>query len=192
MWIKAVVIGAIIIIIIIIIIILLPLLSATTTTTTTTTSYYHPGRKRKAGALERSPCIFTNINELGSSLASCSSHGVKDSSGDYSTCTVRGSTLHISGFSCKTLSKLQNDRAAGRTSLRDKSGSPGAMLQGLSDFLSSHRVGILVLENVDDILSSSSPNYESLLEELEQWQFIAAGRRYHYRITTHRDANVRI
>ena len=75
--------------------------------------------------------------------------------------------LHSSGFSCKDLSKLTKFRTEGRSSLPDASGTSGTTLAGLLAYLEAHLPEIVLLENVDDLLSPTSPNFDHLKKQLE-------------------------
>ena len=109
-----------------------------------------------AGA--KSACVFKDIGGLCNEMCECAVHG---------RCQVAFSRLHVSGFSCKDLSKLNKARDAGRSSLPDRSGTSGATLDALMRFVTAHMPPILVMENVDDLLSHTSSNFAFLLNELE-------------------------
>ena len=84
--------------------------------------------------------------------------------------------VHVSGFSCKDLSKLTKNRKAGRSALPQKSGTSGVTLSGLLELLEAHSRAIILLENVDDLLSTSSPNYAFVIKALERRGYISEAR----------------
>ena len=98
---------------------------------------------------------------MGESTSECGTHGCK--------CGVASSRFHSSGLSCKDLSKLNKARSShGRVSLSQGTGTSGQTLTGLLNGLKSHNFDILVLENVDDLHSTASNNYEYLVNALKQ------------------------
>ena len=84
--------------------------------------------------------------------------------------------VHVSGFSFKDLSKLTKYRKLGRAALPQKSGTSGVTLNGLLALLEAHSPAIILLENVDDLLSASSPNYAFVIKALEKLGYIAEAR----------------
>ena len=113
----------------------------------------------------RTPCMHPDIAGLCAAKCECVEHDGQ--------CHVRKSRLHSSGFSCKDMSKLHSDRGgACRNCLAHQSGTSGNTLAGVRDYCKAHRPEIVVLENVDDLLSSTSPNYEYLMKEFKELGYV--------------------
>lgn len=115
-------------------------------------SYVHQFLLRE----EDPACVFSNIQDLGASRAHCHTHD--------KTCTVPGPctghniTLAIAGFSCKDLSKLGRAYSEMKQCLKTGEGSSGQTLAGLLSYLSAHKVGAYLGENVDELEDHNSSN----------------------------------
>ena len=120
---------------------------------------------------QRTPCMHPDIGGLSGNKCTCMVHGAQEH--ETSQCFVRKSRVHSSGFSCKDMSKLHASRgSAGRNCLANQTGSSGNTLAGLIAYVKSHRPEILCLENVDDLLSSTSPNYQYLINEFKALGYV--------------------
>jgi site-specific DNA-cytosine methylase len=109
-------------------------------------------------------CVFKDIKDIHGETAPCSSHKVGDKD---KPCPVTSSRIHSSGFSCKELSKLNAQRVTkGRVALKAATGSSGITLQGLLGHAMNHTSEVLILENVDELMSAGSNNFSFLTSEL--------------------------
>ena len=114
---------------------------------------------------QHTPCMHPDIGGLCGTKCACVEHDGQ--------CHVRKSRVHSSGFSCKDMSKMHKDRGgAGRNCLANQTGTSGNTLAGLVSYCKSHRPEIVVLENVDDLLSATSPNYTYLMKEFRALGYV--------------------
>ena len=115
-----------------------------------------------AACVEGGSCVFKNITHMGKEKSSCSAHKAQ--------CAiptgVDGPVILSAGFSCKTLSPLSvMSKSEVPDAIKNRTGSTGTTLQGVADYCESHRVPLLILENVVEILNPKTTNW-SCLEQI--------------------------
>ena len=89
-------------------------------------------------------CMFDDMTSLPDLVAQCSVHG--------HACRVpTGTSLHVCGFSCKDLSKLNNNWSPPQKAvvLQKQLGSSGKTFAALTNFANKAKPKIMILENAD-------------------------------------------
>lgn len=111
-------------------------------------------------------CCFGDIETLGGRRAKCERHG--------RLCEVQSCFAFSAGFSCKSLSKLNTQRRSMTACLQQEIGSSGRTFCGLREYLRSHRPRVLVLENVEELISAGDGgNYTTLMQVLADLDYDA-------------------
>lgn len=98
-------------------------------------------------------CMFDDMTSLPDLVAQCSAHG--------HACRVpTGTSLHVCGFSCKDLSKLNNNWSPAQKAvvLQKQLGSSGKTFAALTNFANKAKPKIMILENVDELEDKGEPN----------------------------------
>lgn len=111
-------------------------------------------------------CLYPDVCELHHRATKCVKHG--------ECCEVRQADFFSAGFSCKSFSKLFKSRKLMGTALQQEIGSSGTTFGGVLRYLESHSPRIVVLENVEDIMSSSESNYPYLVEQFHRLSYDVA------------------
>lgn len=98
-------------------------------------------------------CMLDDMTSLPDLVAQCSVHG--------HACKVPTRTsLHVCGFSCKDLPKLNNNWSPSQKAmvLQKQLGSSGKTFAALTNFANKAKPKIMILENVDELEDKGEPN----------------------------------
>jgi site-specific DNA-cytosine methylase len=98
-------------------------------------------------------CMFEDMTALPGLVASCTVHG--------HVCKVPTRTnVHVCGFSCRDLSKLNNTWSAAEraTVLQKQLGTSGKTFAALTNFANKAKPRCMILENVDELDDKGEPN----------------------------------
>ena len=102
------------------------------------------------------PCCFGDIENLNRPTAYCCTH--------LKQCLIKHCNVFSSGFSCRTMSKINSAREEANTCLASGTGTSGTTFRGLASYLQAHRPPVLVLENVAEVTDGT--NYDTLMGTL--------------------------
>jgi hypothetical protein len=129
----------------------------------------HPFNNR----CEPSPCVHPDLLDLDKSSAVCLAHH-GDSKNTH--CKIWFSSQNSTGFSCKDLSLMNNNRGKFKSVVKNKGksksqsptsgGSTGKTADGLVRHLGCHQVPCGLAENVPQLLSKASDNWRNFKDAL--------------------------
>ena len=110
------------------------------------------------------PCCFGDIENLNRPTAYCCTH--------LKQCRIKHCNVFSSGFSCRTMSKINSAREEANTCLASGTGTSGTTFRGLASYLQAHRPPVLVLENVAEVTDGA--NYDTLMGPLKGLHYDAS------------------